>query len=76
MVAPMNRTNTAKLVKEEHLPSMDGTATMTGGGEFQRRYRNDYSKKSHADYEAAQKEMMALSPDVSPVRILGAVREI
>jgi hypothetical protein len=74
MVRPVAN-KAAKVVKEEHLPSMASTATITGGGEFQRRYRNDYSKKSHADYEASKNEMFGTMPDISGPWILGGVRE-
>jgi len=74
MVAPTPN-KAAKVVKEEHLNSLYETTSITGGGEFQRRFRNDYSKKSHADYEASVKESYAMLPAVSVPRILGGVRE-
>lgn len=75
MVAPTDK-KVAKQVAAESLRGLGGTVTFTGGGEFQRRYLNDYSKESHRVHDEQAREAAALGPNISgPFNTLGGVRE-
>ena len=58
----------------EQLHSMDSLISITGGGEFQRRYRRDYSKKAHKEHDIAAKEPFGLVPDISVPYTIGGHR--
>lgn len=75
MVQPIAK-KVAKVVKQELLGSMDATATMTGGGAFQRRFLNDYSKESHRINDEQAREAQALGPNISGPFTVGGMREI
>lgn len=75
MVAPTDK-KVAKQVASENLRGLGDTATITGGGAFQRRYLNDYSKESHRLHDEQAREQAALGPNISVPFTVGSIREI